>query len=83
MRAGVGIRGIEELRDETRHLLPGEWAMDLDRGLTRQRRADAFAHARDVRRFFFERRVDELAQKGIEIVAHELRRERRDRERVA
>src|SRR2546429_7115167 len=57
--------------------------MHFDRRLARQRRADFLADAADMRTALLDRGVDQLAQEGLHIVAHELRRHRRKGERVA
>ena len=57
--------------------------MHFDGGLTGERCADFLAHARQVRRLLVERRVDELAQKCVDVFLHELRRHRGNGEGVA
>src|SRR5260221_2063274 len=83
VRAGEGVRRRQQLRCQPRHLVAGERAVYFDGRLARQRGADFLPHVLDVRVAIVEGGVDQLLQESVEIVAHELRRQRRDGEGVA
>src|SRR2546425_11315425 len=57
--------------------------MHFDRRLAGERGADFLSNPRHVRRAFLERRVDQLLEEGLHVVAHQLGRDSGDGEGVA
>src|SRR5438045_2244381 len=70
VRAGEGIRRVEQLRHQPRHLLAGERAVDFDGRLAGPRGADFLPHVLDVRAAILQRRNDQLPEERLGGGAH-------------